>query len=97
MLHAGVGRIVRTGLYGPSGDQPLITAHADVPQEVSRQAGTLGVWSLKLKDAATHRKLKWALLRHAILGKEPFRFGAMIGRSTDLSLRYLRLCNLNPN
>ena len=71
-------RIVRVGLHGPSGDQPIVAAHEDFPEEVRTQEIAMRSRRCANLDQAP-RRLKWALLRHAILGKEPFRFGAMIG------------------
>lgn len=42
------------------------------------------------------RRLKVAMIRHAIFGAEPFRFGAMIGTFTFLNTLTLHLLRLAP-
>lgn len=71
-------RIVRIGLYGQSGHQLIVAAHENFPEEARTHDIKVRFHRCANLDQAS-RRLKWALLRHAILGKEPFRFGAMIG------------------
>jgi hypothetical protein len=71
-------RIVRISLYGPGGYQLIVAAHENFPEEVRTHDINMRFHRCANLDQAS-RRLKWALLRHAILGKEPFRFGAMIG------------------
>lgn len=81
-------RVFHAGIHSTSRSQFASFIDEDFPKKVSIELSLAMCRNKDRPDLSCCRKLKWAVLRHAILGKEPFRFSAMIGEKHRSSLTY---------